>query len=270
MNNLAVGITFIIILVSVGVIYTVTQWDLPIQNTSVQSGQPTWVLLQPQKCAEIPWRKEWTLQTGKTYAEFPVKDELSILKNYYQGKGIQLLDVTLTYQATDSTCTQCGCPESFVYAIYTQPEDAAKLSVSGFTILDETDPAIFTGPFFRQSSTQPIQLVKSSECEGIFATNTVIDGLLGSKKDSCYIQAAISEKNPLVCAKVFSIQAQQTCYAEVAVSQKNVSVCDYLTSSPKDSCISSVAGITQKPELCASVSDSTAKYLCELGATQKE
>ena len=44
MNNLAVGITLVIILVSVGVIYTVTQWDLPIQNTQIQSGQPQWVL----------------------------------------------------------------------------------------------------------------------------------------------------------------------------------------------------------------------------------
>ncbi|MEK6970121.1 MAG: hypothetical protein AABW68_00300 [archaeon] len=270
MNQWAMGITLVIILASIGVIFTVTQWELPLSNGTIVSGTPEWVLLQPQKCAEIPWRKEWSIESGKSYAEFPVGEELSILGDYYSGKGIPILDVTLTYQSTDATCTQCGCPESFVYALLVHPSDAARLAVSGFTILDAEDPAIFTGPFFRQSSTQPIPLVKSSECEGLFATHTVIDGLLGSKKDSCYIQAAISEKDPGVCAKVYSIKAQHTCYTEVAVSQKNGSVCDYLSSQPKDSCISSVAGITQKPELCIAISDSTAQYLCELGATQKE
>lgn len=269
MNPLAVGITIGIILLSVATIYTVSQWDLPKVENPLNSNQPTWVLLQPNKCADIPWRREWSNTTGKSYSEFPVKDELTILETYYEGKGIPITDVTISYQATDPLCTQCGCPESFIYALLVNPSDAARLAVSGFTILDETDPAIFTGPFFRQSTTNPISAVKTSDCEQLFATNTVIDGLLGSKKDSCYIQAAITAGDPAICQNVKTVKPQQTCYAEVAVSLKKVEICNNLSGSPKDSCISSVAGVMQKPSLCTQVSDSTAKYFCELGSTPK-
>jgi hypothetical protein len=268
MNPWEVGITVLIILGSVGVIYSVSQWELPMaENSSSRHLLPEWVLLQPQKCAEIPWRKEWVQQNQSDYASFPVNEELPIIQTYYRSRGLTLLDVKLTYQATDSQCTSCGCPESFVYALYVNPEDAARLAASGFTILDTSDPKIFTGPFFRQSQTNPISPVKASECADVFATNTLLDELFGSKKDSCYIQAAITEKNAEVCQNVSSLKANQTCYTEVAVTLKWVDVCQQISSSSaKDSCISSVAGITKDKTLCASINDSSAKYFCELGA----
>lgn len=267
MNKLAVGFTLGIIVLSLGVIYAVSQWELPKPITNPTSNEPTWVLLQPQKCSEIPWRKAWADQNQKPYTEFPVASELSIMKNYYMQKSIIVMDVELTYQSGNSTCLACGCPEPFVFAIQTTQSDAARLAVSGFKVLDNSNPEYFTGKYYRQSSSQPIEYVPSSECDQLFSTQTALDELLGSKKDSCYIQAAISEKNVNVCAKVYSIKAQHTCVTEVAVAMKDVSLCQKASNaSGKDGCIASVAGILQKPSYCSQITDSTAKYFCEVGA----
>ncbi|MEK6902734.1 MAG: hypothetical protein AABX02_04070 [archaeon] len=265
MNKIAVGFTVLIIVVSLGIIYAVSQWELPKPITSPTSNEPTWVLLQPQKCTEIPWRKAWAEQNGKPYTEFPVASELTIMKSYYQQKGITIFDIDLTYQGGNATCLSCGCPEPFVFAVQTTQSDAARLAVSGFTILDNSNPEYFTGKYYRQSSA--VSYVPSSDCDKLFSTQTALDELLGSKKDSCYIQAAISEKNVDVCANVYSTKAQHTCVTEVAVAMKDVSLCQKASNaSGKDGCIASVAGILQKPEYCVQITDSTAKYFCEVGA----
>ncbi|MFH0970370.1 MAG: hypothetical protein V1776_02835 [Candidatus Diapherotrites archaeon] len=247
----------------------VSQWELPVEgNPSSESKE--WVLMQPQKCVEIPWRSEWAQQHQASYSTFPVQEEIIILTSYYTVRGVPIEEVQLTYQATDSTCTQCGCLEPFVFALYVRTEDAARLAVSGFTILNADDPTVFTGLYYRQSPGQNIKLVKESECEGLFATQTLLDGLFGNKKDSCYIQAAISEGNPVICQNVFAVKAKETCYQEVAVSLKSVDICNRIASQGGiNSCIGSVAGVTHNVALCNMITDSTAKYFCELGASPK-
>ena len=265
MNKIAVGFTLLIIVLSLGVIYAVSQWELPTPIKTPTSNEPTWVLLQPTKCTEIPWRKAWADENQKPYSEFPAASELSIMKQYYLQKDIQVFDIELTYQGSSAACLACGCPEPFVFAVQTTQSDAARLAVSGFTILDNSNPENFTGKYYRQSDA--VSYVPSSQCEQLFSTQTALDGLLGSKKDSCYVQAAISEKDVEVCTKIYSIKAQQTCVTEVAVAMKNVSLCQKAPNvSGKDSCIASVAGILQKPEWCVQISEATAKYFCEIGA----
>lgn len=271
MDRNAVLFTIGIILASVGVIYWIAQWDLPLVNTP-NTSQPVWVLMQPQKCAEIPWRKDWSLQHGKNYADFPLENELSVLQTYYSAKGITILDATFTYQSTSETCTACGCPEPFVFALYVNPTDAARLSVSGFTILDNTNPYIFTGPLFRQSVSQPVSTVLATDCEKLFSTNTGLDALLGNKKESCYVQAAISARDVSVCENISTTPVRYTCISEVAVSRRDAELCEIIpekNSSAYASCISGVAGITQNATLCARISDNAAKQWCELGAKPK-
>lgn len=271
MDRNAVLFTLGIIVFSLAIIFWVSQWEIPVQPTP-NEGQPEWVLMQPQKCWEIPWRKDWTLQHGKTYDEFPVKDELSVLKKYYADKGIVILAATFTYQSTNDTCNTCGCPEPFVFALLASQTDAARLSISGFKILDTTDPYIFTGPLFRQSTTQPISMVLPEECAGIFSTNTLLDEILGSKKDSCYVQAAISARDVTLCENISAQQAKNTCVSEVAVALKNSALCERITpntSSAYASCISGVAGATQNPSLCVRITDTSARTWCELGASPK-
>ncbi len=270
MDNRAVGMTIGIILVSLLIIYWVSSWEIPVQITPGSEGEPEWVLMQPQKCSEIPWRKDWALQNKMDYSQFPVKDEVAYLKSYYTARGITILDATFTYQPTNDTCTGCGCPEPFVFALLTSPTDAARLSVSGFTILDTSNPYIFTGPLFRQSTSQPISSVSTNECAGLFATNTFIDEILGSKKDSCYIQAAISTRDVSVCEKITTQLSKNTCYTELAVALNDISICQKISStSANASCISGIAGTKQNPALCASIQDTSARTWCELGATPK-
>ncbi len=267
MNRWAIGLTLLIIGVSLFVIYSVSQWDLPKPVIGVGLQPKEWVLLQPTKCTEIPWRKEWAFLNQKSYDEFPLESELEILQEYYEGRGVRVLDIKLTYEAADPLCTACGCPEPFVFAIQTYERDAAKLAVSGFRVLDTTNPYIFTGPLFRQSLEQPLSYVRESDCDTLFSTKTFLDEWLGSKKDSCYIQAAIGAKNPQICEKVQALQARNTCITEVAVSLQYVELCYQLAEQAnRDACISSVAGITQTISLCDQVQDSTVKYFCRLGA----
>ncbi len=268
MNRVAVALTVGIILVSLMVIFMVSQWDIPVQE-NVSPSAPTWVLLQPQKCQEIPWRKDWAISHGEPYASFPAAEEISILMAYYSQRGVKLLDVKLTYQAVDASCNACGCPEPFVFAFYVNGEDAARLTVSGFTILDKGNPYIFTGPFFRQSTTQTIALVTAKECEDVFSTNTFVDTLFGSKKDSCYIQAAISAKDVSLCSTISLAAAKNTCISEVAVATKDITLCEKIRSieSAYVSCVSGVAGILHQPSLCVRITEASAKSWCELGAT---
>lgn len=269
MNRVEVALTMGIILLSLGVIFLVSQWELPQGPVSPDAQLPEWVLLQPLKCTEIPWRAEWARTSGQPYASFPVAQEMSILTHYYQGKGIAVLDARLTYQATDSLCTQCGCPEPFVFGVQTYSGDAAKLAASGFKIVDTSNPYIFTGPLFRQSTAQPISAVHESDCASIFATQTILDEWLGSKKDSCYIQAAIDAKDLSICAKITASGPQTTCVTEVATATHNPSACATLASSGgKDTCYTQVAGVTQNAGLCNNVMDATAKSICLLGVQQ--
>lgn len=271
MDQRAVAFTLGIIVLSLGTIYWISQWELPLVQQTL-NGSPEWVLMQPQKCAEIPWRKDWSLKNGKPYDEFPLTSEISLLKAYYSAKGITILDATFTYQSTNDACHSCGCPEPFVFALYVNQTDAARLSISGFTILDNSNPYIFTGPLFRQSATQPVSVVLSAECEQLFSTNTALDQLLGSKKDSCYVQAAISARDISLCEKISTEGAQNTCISEVAVARRDASLCETIsakTSSAYASCISGVAGITQNAGLCARIPETSARTWCELGATPK-
>lgn len=262
--------TVLLIFASVGVIYWVSSWEIPLQNGNSENGAPEWVLMQPQTCSEIPWRKEWSLENKKNYSDFPVQDELAYLTSYYTVRGITVLDASFTYQPNTTTCTGCGCPEPFVFALYVSQTDAARLSFSGFAILDTTDPYIFTGPLFRQSTTQPISAVSASDCEDVFFTDSVLDQILGNKKDSCYIQAAISSRDVSLCEKVSAAEAKNTCYIELAVAKKDIQICARVTSEgARTSCLTNVAGILQQPALCASISESAAKAWCELGATPK-
>ncbi len=269
MDKRAVGFTLGIILVSLLIIFWISSWDIPVQTTPDDSA-PTWVLLQPQKCSEIPWRKDWALQNKQSYSAFPIADEVTYLKKYYLNKGIAILDTKFTYQSTNETCTGCGCPEPFVFALFVNETDAARLSISGFTILDSSNPYIFTGPLFRQSTTQPVSSVSAGECDGLFSTNTFIDELFGSKKDSCYIQAAISTRDVKLCENISTQQSKNTCYAEMAVAMNDISICQRITSAGANaSCVSGIAGTMHNPALCATIQDSSARAWCELGATPK-
>ena len=269
MDQRAVGFTVGIILFSLLIIYWISSWDIPVQ-TPPNATTPAWVLLQPQKCSEIPWRKDWALQNQKTYDEFPVQNEITYLKKYYTDKGITILEAKFTYQSTNETCTGCGCPEPFVFALLVSETDAARLSISGFTILDTSNPYIFTGPLFRQSTAQPISSVSASECDGLFVTNTFIDELFGSKKDSCYIQAAISARDVTLCENISAQQAKNTCITEMAVALNDISLCARITStSANASCVSGIAGTQHNPALCAAIQGSSARTWCELGATPK-
>jgi hypothetical protein len=270
MDRLAVAFTLGIILFSLGLIFWVSSWEIPRENNPTDSGQPEWVLLQPQKCWEIPWRKEWSIENQQPYSSFPVQDEVNYLQKYYTERGITILEAQFTYQPISDTCTGCGCPEPFVFALYVNQTDAARLSISGFTILDNSNPYIFTGPLFRQSVNKPISSVSADECAGLFSTSTILDEIFGSKKDSCYVQAAISARDVTLCQNVSAAQAKQTCISEVAVATKDVSLCTTLSSaSAKTSCITGVAGLLQKPALCANIVDSSARTWCQLGATPK-
>ncbi len=270
MDNRAVALTILLIFVSLGTIYWISSWEIPLQNGNSNTGEPEWVLMQPQTCSEIPWRKEWSLANQKNYSDFPIQDELTHLTTYYTARGITVLDASFTYQPNTTTCTGCGCPEPFVFALYVSQTDAARLSFSGFTILDTTDPYIFTGPLFRQSTTQPISTVSASDCEDVFFTDSVLDKILGNKKDSCYIQAAISSRDVSLCENVSAAEAKNTCYIELAVAKKDIQICARVTSEgARTSCLTNVAGILQQPALCASISDAAAKAWCELGATPK-
>ncbi len=267
MNRAAVILTVGIILVSLTIIYWVSQWEIPVEETSFFPDTPEWVLLQPQKCHEIPWRKEWSIQNQKPYGEFPLEEEVEIMTLYYSEKGIIIIDASFTYQPPSEVCHACGCPEPFVFALLVNPNDAARLAVSGFTILDTGDPYIFTGPLFRQSTSKPVTLVTESECASVFSTSTFIDQIFGSKKDSCYIQAAISTKDPNVCNNITNTPVKYNCLSEVAVATKNANVCDQIPSaSAYASCISGVAGITQNKSLCTKITDPSAQNWCELGA----
>lgn len=265
MNRTAVAFTLGIIVVSLGIIFAVSQWDIPVSDNAPSSDTPEWVLLQPQKCTEIPWRKAWAIRNQKPYADFPLSEEVDILTQYYAEKDVTILDVSFTYQSVP-LCASCGCPEPFVFALLVDPRDAARLAVSGFTILDTSDPYVFTGPFFRQSQTNSIAVVTEAECQNVFATHTFLDQLFGSKRDSCFIQAAISAKNPAICANIDAQQAHDTCISELAVALRTVSLCDQLQSGSKNACITGVAGIKQDPTLCYKISDATANYFCKVGA----
>ncbi len=267
MNTLALAFTLLIIIASLGIIFLVSQWDLSKVSSTPTNGEKSWVLLQPTQCTEIPWRRAWANQNGKNYSDFPVTNELQIAKAYYTGKGLTIFDATITYRSVDAACTVCGCPEPFVFAIQTYQGDAAKLGASGFKILDPQDPSIFTGPLFRQNIEQPLNVVSAKECEGIFATGTFLDDILGSKKDSCYIQAAINLRSVEECKKVVSSAAKNTCYSEVATAQKSTATCQLISdSTAKAYCIANVAGALKDKKLCAQITESSAKIYCNLAA----
>lgn len=269
MNRVAVFFTLTIILASLAILYTVSHWQLPQPATPAGSLTKTWVLLQPVTCQELPWRSEWARTNQKSYAEFPTRQERALIRVYYQDRGITVLNVSLTYQPTDATCTRCGCPERFVYGIQTYAGDAAKLSASGFNIVDNSDPRIFTGPLFRQSTDQPISNVSEADCDQLFSTQTALDEILGSRKDSCYVQAAIGARNIDICAKIHANAVHTNCITEVATALKYADACDLLNEPlDRDACLAGVAGALGDVEICVRIIDPNTRYFCELGAQE--
>jgi hypothetical protein len=266
MNRKALALIVGIIIVSLGVIYWVSQLEISPPEIRDENGVQEWVLLQPTKCAKIPWRAGWAKEKDKPYEEFPLTDELEYLQDYYADRGVTILDSTLTYSTQDIVCEGCGCPESFVFAVLVYQGDAAKLAVSGFEILDQGDPNIFTSPLFRagisaQSKPPPID----SDCENVFSTSTFLDILFGSSKDACYIESAINNKDESACDKVVSARGKNDCYTEVAILKKSVSPCEKIKESEiSQGCIAQVAAVTQNQELCAVLTNQPAKEYCEM------
>ncbi|MEK6821554.1 MAG: hypothetical protein AABY11_04110, partial [archaeon] len=58
MNRVTLGLTLGIILLSLFAIHAVTRWQATYINPT-EAHAPEWVLLQPLRCATIPWRSEW-------------------------------------------------------------------------------------------------------------------------------------------------------------------------------------------------------------------
>ncbi|MDP2666560.1 MAG: hypothetical protein Q8P05_03610 [Candidatus Diapherotrites archaeon] len=267
MDKRAVAMVVGLILISLGILFWVTQWELPIAPDASMDA-PEWVLLQPGKCTVLPWREQWGIENNRPYAQFPVEEELSYVRAFYEERDIRVLDIQLAYQNVDVTCTVCGCPEPFVFGLFTYPPDAARLALSGFRVLDPGDPTLITGPLFRQAVDRPIAPVSSSECAQIFSTGTFIDGLLGNKKESCYIQAAISARDGDICYAIPRTEARDTCFTEVAIARRSASECDRIVfMGAKDACLIAVAGITRNASLCGNVSSETSRAYCIAAST---
>ena len=129
----------LIVVVSLGLIFAVTQWKLPpiIAPPGNNSNEKEWVNFQPKTCSEIPWRKAWSDAHEKPYADFPLEDELTILKDYYAGKNVTIFEAKILYASSTynpNACTGCGCEEPFSFEVYVSQADAALLAISGFTV----------------------------------------------------------------------------------------------------------------------------------------
>ncbi|QQR93131.1 MAG: hypothetical protein IPJ89_02740 [Candidatus Iainarchaeum archaeon] len=128
----------VIILVSIGLIFLVTQQSLPfiLPGTNTGTNEKEWTNFQPKTCQEIPWRKAWSLEKNQPYDDFPLEDELEWIKTYYGEKGITILEAQILYNSTTimpSSCNGCGCAEPFSFEVFVSREDAAVLAISGFT-----------------------------------------------------------------------------------------------------------------------------------------
>ncbi len=139
MRAMQYAVVGLIVLVSLGLIFTVMQWKLPpiIPNPNPDPNQKEWVNFQPKTCQEIPWRKAWSEANEKPYEDFPLEDELAILKQYYTSKNVTISEAKILYTSSASNpnaCTGCGCEEPFSFEVYVSQSDAALLAISGFTL----------------------------------------------------------------------------------------------------------------------------------------
>lgn len=129
----------LIILVSIGLIFIVTQQSLPfiLPGTNPGTNEKEWANYQPKTCVEIPWRKAWSLEKNRPYEDFPLETEREWIKSYYASKGIAILEAKILYDSSTlmpSTCEGCGCDEPFSFEVFVSRADAAVLAISGFTV----------------------------------------------------------------------------------------------------------------------------------------
>ncbi len=264
---MTLGLTLGIILLSLFAIHAVTRWQATYINPT-EDHAPELVLLQPLRCATIPWRSEWAEKNNAVYTAFPVNEERVIIQQYYAARDIPVLGVELMYRSPTPACSLCGCPDPFVFALLVSPPDSLRVGWAGATTLDKTSPTVFTGKFYRQSGIRPLVSVTEKECDALWSIHPVIDAWAGSPKDACYILAGIVENDLAVCEKMSTLAGKETCYHEIAYAQQNPETCSLiLTRERNENCLISLAGVTGNAALCDTLSGATAHYFCAL-ATQ--
>lgn len=93
-----------------------------------------WLAIEPKQCASNPWNVT-TPGDGET-PSYPIS-ELAYVDNYFESRGIDLLEVGLVWPAEPLfTCSACSCPRGDRLVVKARGVDAPRLvSEFGFTAL---------------------------------------------------------------------------------------------------------------------------------------
>jgi hypothetical protein len=99
-----------------------------------------WMAIDPIQCMRNPWEQDWLAVHGGDPTGYPtdLADQVPIIRDYYEGQGIEILDIKAAVTYTD-VCYTCDCPDGYTVWMKVETRDANALTDMGFRVEDPPD-----------------------------------------------------------------------------------------------------------------------------------
>lgn len=128
------GITTLILLAIVGAflfLISENQSDKKILEKKV------WIKIEPIQCGGNPWEIDYH-QKSNRMEHFRTQNSgekgITIIKNYYDKKGIVILDGVMENFPDIAVCEACDCPDGYTLYLLIHAYDLTKMQEFGYVI----------------------------------------------------------------------------------------------------------------------------------------
>jgi hypothetical protein len=106
--------------------------NLPAKQAALSD--KTWVVIRPVQCLGNRWEKDWLAKHNNKGVAYPMKKEGDILREYFNKKGIPVLELRmLKYMQGEPLCQACDCPRGDTLYLLILASNAPKMVKLGYT-----------------------------------------------------------------------------------------------------------------------------------------
>ena len=158
-------------------------------------GNKKWLGTTPDHCGTNPWQKYWYTTHNKTYSDYPISDDASIISNYYKKLGVTIFNMTtVSWENGHGTIPEL-CNHGITLYLLVSDHDVDKMLQLGFFVADDIHKSIMNGIYPKTSDIMsPLDQFKS----GISATDVKCkSGLVLIKKLSDNSPACVTSKTAI-------------------------------------------------------------------------
>lgn len=99
-----------------------------------------WINTRPIKCLGNPWEFDWLKRNKGGYTRYPLgkikefdEEEARIMKDFYQKKGIRIIETKTEILEENISCAACNCPQGYTLFSLVGLEDAVWMRRMGWS-----------------------------------------------------------------------------------------------------------------------------------------